>query len=485
MHMHMKMSLAVCFVVGLLAWGQGKAEARQSRVGSPARVGSPKGVDFNRMTRAQQLAIRTTATVRGVRRVSRAVIAIVSTKVAGKNPFYGPAYGGRRGPRKKKQYSLGSGVIVNAQGYAVTNEHVISRATEIRVQLANGKRYKARVVGAAREYDLAVIKIQTNEKLPVAQLGRSADLMAGETAIAIGTPFGLTQTVSRGVISATNRSFKIKKRRFSAFIQTDAAINPGNSGGPLINTLGQVIGINTAVHRGGPGIGFAIPVDRVRRVVSDLLAFGRVRGAYLGMSVATASGRRGVVVIRVASGGPAHRAGLRKGDVILSLKGVAIRDVYAFRRVARSLVPGGRVRVKLKRGTVTLVVGTLTARRSLKLFERRLGVTLGNASSFAGSLKLRTTRGVVISSIVQTTYYPRCGDLQHRAQRRGLASELAAGRCDPPGRPIPGASPEGPTVRSRPVADRSERHAQSLAGVQAILRNGALLRTPRSAKIAP
>ncbi len=440
--MHMKMSLAVCFVVGLLAWGQGKAEARQSRVGSPARVGSPKGVDFNRMTRAQQLAIRTTATVRGVRRVSRAVIAIVSTKVAGKNPFYGPAYGGRRGPlRKKKQYSLGSGVIVNAQGYAVTNEHVISRATEIRVQLANGKRYKARVVGAAREYDLAVIKIQTNEKLPVAQLGRSADLMAGETAIAIGTPFGLTQTVSRGVISATNRSFKIKKRSFSAFIQTDAAINPGNSGGPLINTLGQVIGINTAVHRGGPGIGFAIPVDRVRRVVSDLLAFGRVRGAYLGMSVTTASGRRGVVVIRVASGGPAHRAGLRKGDVILSLKGVAIRDVYAFRRVARSLVPGGRVRVKLKRGTVTLVVGTLTARRSLKLFERRLGVTLGNASSFAGSLKLRTTRGVVISSIVRNGVAWRVnlrrGDVIRQADRyqvrhlkdlRYVAARLQTGR---------------------------------------------------------
>lgn len=409
--MQFKLWLLACVLAVGLGWGPVEAAARQA---------TP--VDFSRLTPSQRLAVRTTATVRGVRRVSKAVIAIVSTKVSRTNPFNGPGYGGgSRARPKRKRYSLGSGVIVNSKGYAVTNEHVVSRATEILVQLANGKVYKARVVGAAREYDLAVIKIQTNEKLPVAQLGRSSNLMPGETAIAIGTPFGLTQTVSRGVISATNRSFKIKKRRFAAFLQTDAAINPGNSGGPLINVFGEVIGINTAVHRGGAGIGFAIPVDRVRRVIKDLLSFGRVRGAFIGMSVYTAPGRRGVVVASVVPGGPAHRAGIRKGDVMLKLKSIATRDVYAFRRVARSLVPGTRVRVKLKRGTLTMVVGTLTATRSLLLFEHRLGVTMRNASTNAGTRSRRITRGVVLTRVVQKGVAWRVnlrrGDVIHQADR--------------------------------------------------------------------
>lgn len=181
-----RVSLILGVVGVLLCGGAPWATAQQPRSGALASL-----------TPAQRVALRTTATVRGVRRVARAVIAIISAKRVKKNPFYQPGHGGGAGGSgQAKRYSLGSGVIVNAQGYAVTNEHVISRATEIRVQLANGKRYKARVVGAAREYDLAVIKIQTKEKLPVAQLGRSANLMAGETAIAMIQRHGVAWRVN-------------------------------------------------------------------------------------------------------------------------------------------------------------------------------------------------------------------------------------------------------------------------------------------------
>ncbi len=376
-------------------------------------------VDFDRLSAKQRKRLRKTATVRAIQRVRRAVIAITTTKATNRNPFYSRSaspYGHRRNPRST---SLGSGVIVNAQGYAVTNEHVVSRATDITVKLADGRRYKAKVVGAARQFDLAVIKIKAGGKLPVARLGHSNDLMAGETVIAIGNPFGLSFTVSRGVISALKRKVKIKGREYSNFIQTDAAINPGNSGGPLINIVGEVIGINTAIHRGGPGISFAIPVDRVRRVIRDLLKYGRVRGAYVGISVYNYRGP-GVAVDSVVSGGPAAEAGIRRGDIILRMRGRRIVDVHGFRKILSRLVPGERVAVRLRRGKVMLRVGSITAEVARKLFERRLGIKVDSAAYYARRMRLQTRDGAVIRSV----------DPQGKAYRVGLRTGDVIKRID-------------------------------------------------------
>ncbi len=384
-------SVIILVVGGVLLAGSPVAEARRAR-----RV-----VSVDRLTAAQKLALRTTATVRAISRVGKAVIAITTKKVVRRNPFQRGPYGyPSRNKKQRNRSSLGSGVIVSTSGYAVTNEHVVAQATEITVKLADGRRYKAKVVGAARAFDLAVIKIQAYTKLPAAKLGTSKDLMRGETVIAIGNPFGLSHTVSRGVISALKRMVKIKGRTFNDFIQTDAAINPGNSGGPLVNILGQVIGINTAVHRGGPGIGFAIPVDRVRRVVNDLLKYGKVRGAYLGLGVYDYNGP-GVAVSGVQPGGPAAKAGIRYRDIIYSIKGQTIVDVYTFRRLVRKLIPGETIWVKMRRRSVKVTVTSLSPKKARALFEKRLGVQLDSAAYYARRMRLRTRDGVVIRKIVR------------------------------------------------------------------------------------
>lgn len=352
--------------------------------------------------------------MRAIDRARGAVVAISTTKVSRRNPFYGSGQGylwGYHGGRRVT--SLGSGLIVHAGGYAVTNEHVVSRATDITVKLADGRHYRARLVGAARRFDLAVIKIDGAPNLPVARLGSSAGLMSGETVIAIGNPFGLSFTVSRGVISALHRRVKIKGREFYDFIQTDAAINPGNSGGPLVNILGEVIGINTAVHRGGPGISFAIPVDRVKRVVNDLLRYGRVRGAYVGLSVYDYHGP-GVTVAGVVPGGPAARAGIRRGDIILTVRGRRVKNMRTFRGILSDLVPGDRVPIRLQRGTVQLRVAGITARIARSLFERRLGIQVDSAAYYARRLGLKTRDGAVI----------------RRVQRGGVAARVGLRRRD-------------------------------------------------------
>jgi S1-C subfamily serine protease len=404
--------------------------------GAPA---APR-VDVDRLTPEQRRKLRTSLVVEAVRAAGSAVIAITTTKTVNRSPYLGGIYGNPFGGQNPSARSLGSGVIVSDQGYAVTNEHVVAQASDISVKLASGKVYKAQVVSAAQDFDLAVIKIIANEKLPVAKLGTSEDLMIGETAIAIGNPFGLSQTVSQGVVSAIKREINIKGRRFTDFIQTDAAINPGNSGGPLVNIFGEVIGINTAVHRGGPGIGFAIPVDLVKRVIADLLKYGKVRGAYLGLSVTNYAGP-GVSVTDVDPGGPAQLAGIRAGDVVLSVRGNKLVDTFGFRTIVTRMVPGEKVVVELRRGPVTLQVGSLTPDRARLLFERRLGFTLADAAAEQRRLRLMQGQGAVIRDIVATgSAYKvglRQGDviiqldqsmIRSLAEMTQAAAKLSAGR---------------------------------------------------------
>lgn len=392
--------LALAAGVALAFWS---AEARAPG-GAQAADGPSAARPLAQLRPAEALALRTTDTVRAVRRVGPAVVAIVSVSEPKLNPYQDSPWGRWYQPhQRERSWSLGSGVIVDPRGYVVTNEHVVSQGTKITVLMANGDERRARLVGASPSLDLAVLQIDRGAGLPVAVLGDSEALLHGEPAIAIGTPFGLTQTVSRGVVSATRRSFARRQRSYVDYIQTDASIHPGNSGGPLVNIVGEVIGINTAGLNRGPGIGLAIPAHVVRQVLADILRHGRVRYPYIGASV---TGRKGggVQVTHVAPASPASAAGLRPGDVIRRVHGFEVESAHEFWRIVRALVPGTRVTLRLDRGSVSTVVGgAVTAPPALgnRAFEIRLGLSLGNASEHADRLRLTRRRGVVLLHVVQ------------------------------------------------------------------------------------
>ncbi len=263
-------------------------------------------------------------------------------------------------PRERLEASLGSGVIVSDKGYILTNHHVIEGAEAIQVSLRDGRVASARVVGTDPESDLAVLKIDLPD-LPVITLGHSDELRTGDVVLAIGNPFGVGQTVTMGIVSATGRS-RLGISTFEDFIQTDAAINPGNSGGALINALGQLVGINTAIFTrsgGSQGIGFAIPINLARTVTEQIIRYGRAVRGWLGVEIqdvtpALAESFRlprveGVLVAGVLKDGPAHRAGLRPGDLILAIDGEPVRDGQeAMNRIA-AITPGQRVRLTVLR----------------------------------------------------------------------------------------------------------------------------------------
>ena len=255
---------------------------------------------------------------------------------------YYDRYFGQIPPSERERAGVGSGVIIDAQGHILTNLHVIKGADEITVRLHNKKELKGKVVGTDAKTDLAVIRIPTAESVVPAPLGNSDRLNVGEWAIAIGSPFGLEQTVTVGVISATGRS-EVGIVPYENFIQTDASINPGNSGGPLLNFRGEIIGINTAIVSTGQGIGFAIPINVAQRVANQLIAKGKVVRGWLGVSLQPitpdlakalgASGDKGTVIARVLPGSPAEKAGLASNDLILRFGDVAVEDLQHLQRL--------------------------------------------------------------------------------------------------------------------------------------------------------
>ncbi len=323
--------------------------------------------------------------VTAVQRVSPAVVtvSVTGTRVVRADPFAGmfrDEFFDRFYPGmeyRQQVSSLGSGVIVDASGLVVTNEHVVRDAEKVTVTLTDGRQLAAKILGGSATYDLAVLRIPS-ERLPVAPLGDSDGLVVGEWAIAIGNPFGflLTDsqpTVTAGVVSATRRDIKSEATGSGVYknmIQTDAAINPGNSGGPLINGDGEVIGINTFIFTqggGSLGIGFAIPVNLVKRVLDEVRRYGRVRIAWPGFQVqpltaylAQRLGFRdlgGLVVTRIDEAGPAAHAGLQVGDRIRAVNGLTVNSVDDAQRSIYGAAVGDRLQLVVERGERRLELG--------------------------------------------------------------------------------------------------------------------------------
>ncbi len=266
---------------------------------------------------------------------------------------------------QRKVPGTGSGVIMDPAGYVLTNEHVVRNADEIKITLASDpdRKINGKVIGRDERTDLAVIKIQSSEKFPYVRLGDSDALKVGDWAIAIGSPFGLAQTVTVGVISASRQNLSIEGRNYKDLIQTDAAINPGNSGGPLVNIRGEVIGINTAIYTpsgGFAGIGFAIPIDRAKEIIPQLREMGKVVRGWIGVILeekldeATAKvfgvpDKEGALVKQVLADFPAAKAGLKRGDVIREFDGKKIKNNYDLQTLVAASSPNKKVNIKIIR----------------------------------------------------------------------------------------------------------------------------------------
>ncbi len=301
-----------------------------------------------------------------------AVVNISTVKIVKNTPFQNPFhgqdmpfndffeqferfFGDRSGQApSRKQTSLGSGFIISSDGYIVTNNHVVEKSDEIMVRIKEGqveKEYKALIVGTDPDTDIALLKVRADSALPFLEFGNSKELKVGEWVMAIGNPFGLEHTVTAGIISAKGRT--IGAGPYDNFLQTDASINPGNSGGPLIDRAGKVIGINTAILSSGHGIGFAIPSAMAQNVVEQLKSNKKVRRGWLGVSIqaldnntAKALGlekAEGALVASVHSGGPAEKAGLHSGDVIIAINDSAVADASDLTRKIGNLLPGSEI----------------------------------------------------------------------------------------------------------------------------------------------
>lgn len=338
-------------------------EAVETIPGSPGAQADFAALDVAPIVSQDIGESRRNAIVRAAERVGPSVVSIsvLQTRVYQRSPFPYPFqddffqrfFQPPLVEYREQVPGLGSGFIIDKRGYVVTNEHVVHDAEEITVTLTDGREMKGELVGSDPTYDLAVIKVPASDDLPVSPLCDTDDLLVGEWAVAIGNPFGFllndTQpSVTAGVISATRRDVKTDATALGIYkdmIQTDAAINPGNSGGPLVNSDGEVVGINTFIFTqsgGSLGIGFAIPISRAQKVVREIITYGRVRSVWIGLVVDEITpyvarlrdieDPKGLLVSGVDKGSPAHNAGIRKGDIIRNINGVAIANAREARR---------------------------------------------------------------------------------------------------------------------------------------------------------
>ncbi len=349
---------------------------------------------------------RVTPAVQAVNAVAPAVVNITSTLVERRSsreltPF--DLFFNIPG-RDLYSESIGSGIIIDSRrALVLTNAHVVNGASSISVRLLDGRTFSADVVGAEPDFDIAVLRLKGAGKLPSVAMGDSTDLMPGESVIAIGNPFGFSHTVTTGVISALDRTIEAEDGVFTDLIQTDAAINPGNSGGPLLNVLGELIGINTAIYDKAQGIGFAIPISKARRVVDEILDQGHVSTPWLaliGQNVDPRTARylrlpsaEGLLVTEVFKGGPASDAGLRPGDVILEMSGNKVSDRDKYLSLLRNHQPHAPVTLKVWRDgaerTFTLKTADFDDAAAEKLALRRWGLAVKDGKSGAVVTQVR------------------------------------------------------------------------------------------------
>ena len=349
---------------------------------------------------------RRDAVVRAVERVMPSVVNIsTETVVEVRDPFdemlrdfWGPFYR-RRGPDVR--HSLGSGVIIDTEGYLLTNDHVVRRATRITVKLADGREFEATPVASTARSDLAMLKIDAPKgtRFQSVEFAKVGDLLLGESVIALGNPFGLGGSVSRGILSSKQRRAprEGEKLDIANWMQTDAAINPGNSGGPLINLDGELIGISVAIHRQGQGIGFAIPIKQVNDALSDFFTPERMRGLWLGARVEL--GRAGLTVTSTEPGGPAAEAGLRAGDQIVSVNGRAVMRLLDWGRAIAQ-----KMKLLVKRaGRQREILVQLKPEEDFfnaALVHKRFGMTVDTLTEdLARRLRLGFASGFVVMSV--------------------------------------------------------------------------------------
>ncbi|MEO2138136.1 MAG: trypsin-like peptidase domain-containing protein [bacterium] len=380
-------------------------------------------------------SVRRTPVVEAIEKVGPAVVniyteTIVDAPLGRRSPFFGDPFVddffsdffGEMQPRSRRQKrsSLGSGLLVDADGTIVTNEHVILRATSIRVLMSDGREFDASLQGADSDSDLAVLHIDSDTPLPFVPLPSDDSVMIGETVVAIGNPFGLSHSVTTGVISAAGRTINAGRLVYHGLLQTDASINPGNSGGPLVDVEGRLLGINTAIHRDGEGIGFAIPSAKVRIVVEQILNYGSVQPAWLGLKVQGLTGEiafhlgvdsdGGVLVRGVEKDSPAAEAGVAAGDIIGAIDGDKVHNMAQYQAQLAGRTAGETLEVGVLNDGVLrslkLQVAVYPAERidrlawqglGLKLVERKegpLAVSAVRENSPAAEIGIRPGDGI-------------------------------------------------------------------------------------------
>ena len=298
------------------------------------------------------------------------------------DPLFRHFFGDRLEEEPQRAASLGSGVIVSPKGYILTNHHVVEAADEIEVALIDGKKLKAKAVGSDPETDIAVLQVEGGP-VPAISCGDADALRVGDVVLAIGNPFGVGQTVTMGIVSALGRS-QLGINTFENFIQTDAAINPGNSGGALIDSAGNLVGINTAIYSrsgGSLGIGFAIPASSARNVMEQIIQTGGVTRGWIGVEAREITpemgesfrlgATTGVLIEGVLRGGPAERAGLKPGDVLVAIEGKPVKDPNAMLNLVAALVPGKPASIRLRRDNKDVDVQVAVGKRPTQQRRRR------------------------------------------------------------------------------------------------------------------
>jgi serine protease Do len=413
--------MAVVIGAGLGTWGAGALD-----LAKPASPKATRGVVQGPIVPAA-LPVPSGSFAQVAETVAPAVVNINTvTRWTGRTPieeFFGEEFFrrffGEVPEHEQTQRSLGSGVIVDPSGIVLTNAHVVDRASEIEAVTADGKKHKAKLVGVDRRTDLAVLKLQGGGPYPAASLGDSDRLKVGDWVLAIGSPFGLQQTVTAGIISAKGRS--IGQGPFDDFLQTDAAINPGNSGGPLVNMSGEVIGINSAIaSRTGQfaGVGFSIPSNMAKRIYTELAAKGKVTRGWLGVSIqpltpelAKSFGlkdEKGVLISDVMQDSPAERAGIAAGDIVTEFDKKKVDTLQDLQKAVAGTVPGKGVPVKVWRDksekTLEIKIGETpddtVALKSTNKGRAMLGLDVRPITpDIARQLNIRGTEGVVVFSV--------------------------------------------------------------------------------------